>query len=371
MPAKVCILTTVHPPFDTRIFHKQAKTLVKAGYDVTLIVQHDKDEVVDGVKIIALPKPRNRFTRIFGLTWQVFYLALRQRAEIYHFHDPELFGTGLILKFLRKRVIYDVHENYVTSIKQKQYLPRTLRAILSCVLGWFETYAARWFTVVLAERYYKERFPSGIPILNYPNMTCLQRQSTMPDNCGLRPCLLYTGNITEDRGALIHAGLVRLSPTVELQMIGRCEPHLATKICQLAGEASNRIHIDGVGAFVPYERIVASYQGHNWLAGLAIFPPTEHYLKKELTKFFEYMAFGIPILSSHFPVWKKIVEGNECGLTVDPLNPKEIAKAVEYLRDHPEERQKMGENGRRAVLEKYNWEKEGKRLLELYERLLT
>jgi len=63
---KVVHLTTVHPPFDTRIFHKQAKTLVRAGYDVTLIAQHNKNELVDGVKIIALPKPRSRFTRIFG-----------------------------------------------------------------------------------------------------------------------------------------------------------------------------------------------------------------------------------------------------------------------------------------------------------------
>ena len=76
MSAKVCIITTVHPPFDTRIFHKEAKTLVQAGYEVVLIAQHERNEVVDGVKIIALPKPRNRFARILGLTWQAFCLAL-------------------------------------------------------------------------------------------------------------------------------------------------------------------------------------------------------------------------------------------------------------------------------------------------------
>jgi glycosyltransferase involved in cell wall biosynthesis len=72
----------------------------------------------------------------------------------------------------------------------------------------------------------------------------------------------------------------------------------------------------------------------------------------------------------NFPLWKEIVEGNECGLTVDPLNPTEIAQAIEYLLEHPELRQKMGENGRRAVLGKYNWEKEVKKLLALYEGLL-
>ena len=60
---KICILTSVHPAFDTRIFHKEAETLAKADYDVILIGQHNKNEIVDGVKIIALPTPKNRFER--------------------------------------------------------------------------------------------------------------------------------------------------------------------------------------------------------------------------------------------------------------------------------------------------------------------
>ena len=76
MPVKVCILTTVHKPFDTRIFHKEAKTLAQFGYHVTLIVPHNKNEIVDGVKIIALLKARNRFVRIFVRTWQILFLAL-------------------------------------------------------------------------------------------------------------------------------------------------------------------------------------------------------------------------------------------------------------------------------------------------------
>ena len=107
----VCILTSVHPAFDVRIYHKEAKTLVQAGYNVTLIAQNNKDEIVDGVNIIALPKPKNRFVRIFGLTWRVFCLALGQHAGVYHFHDPELIFIGVLLRLLGKKVIYDVHED--------------------------------------------------------------------------------------------------------------------------------------------------------------------------------------------------------------------------------------------------------------------
>jgi glycosyltransferase involved in cell wall biosynthesis len=87
-------------------------------------------------------------------------------------------------------------------------------------------------------------------------------------------------------------------------------------------------------------------------------------------KLFEYMAAGLPIIASNFPLWGNFFKEHGCGITVNPLNAKEIARAIEHLLDHPEERQKMGENGRRAVLEKYNWKKESEKLLKLYEGLL-
>lgn len=99
--------------------------------------------------------------------------------------------------------------------------------------------------------------------------------------------------------------------------------------------------------------------------------PDPNYVESLPVKLFEYMAAGLPVIASNFPLWKEIVEGNECGLTVDPLNPKEIAETIEYLVKHPEERKRMGENGKRAVKEKYNWEQEAKKLLAVYERLLA
>jgi len=373
MGRKVCILTTVHPPFDTRIFHKQAKTLVRAGYDVTLIAQHDKDEIVDGVKIIGLPKPRNRLSRIFGLTWRAFRLALKQRADVYHFHDPELIPLMFILGLLwRRPIIYDVHEDYVTSILQKRYLPRISRPLLAKFIGVLEDIATSKFTIILAERYYAERFPSGVTILNYQILYQDDKvvDSSLPD-CVDAPRLLYTGSVSEDRGALIHASIPRFVPDVHVYIVGRCSSDLAIRLRDAAFPEHSRLHLDIDAIHVPYTRIRAYYAVRGWLAGLALFPPTHHYMRKELTKFFEYMAAGLPVIASNFPLWREIVEGNRCGICVDPLNPKEIAGAIEYLITHPEEARQMGENGRRAVEEKYNWEKEAIKLLQLYKELLS
>jgi len=368
---KVCILTTVHPPFDTRIFHKQAKSLAEAGYDVTLIAQHDIDEVSEGVKIVALPKPKNRLQRMFGLTLRALRLALKQRAVIYHFHDPELIPIGVLLRLFGKRVIYDVHEDYWTSIMQKRYLPRWIRPAIAQIITVVEMIGSRFFTIILAERYYAERFPSGVTILNYPRHGEKGDLGCDLPYCFDAPRVLYTGNVTEDRGALIHARLVHLVPDLHVYLIGRCSLPLAESIREVATPKGNFIHLKGVGSYVPHTQIRAYYTVGGWLAGLALFPPSKHYQRKELTKLFEYMAAGLPIICSDFPVWKEIVERNECGLTVNPLDPQEIAGAIKYLLDRPELCEEMGKNGRRAVEEKYNWEREKVKLLELYSHLLN
>ena len=69
---RVCILSTVHAAFDTRVFHREAKSLVGAGFDVGLIIQHDPPQsVVDGVRITGLPTPKRRWGRIQN-GWRAF-----------------------------------------------------------------------------------------------------------------------------------------------------------------------------------------------------------------------------------------------------------------------------------------------------------
>lgn len=377
----VCILTTVHPPFDTRIFHKESKTLVRMGYDVTLIAQHERDEVVDGVKIIALPKPRNRLSRMFGLTWRAFRLALRQRADVYHFHDPEFLPFGVLLKmFTRGKIIYDVHENVPKQILNKMWLPVWSRKALGLAYVLVERICLPFIDkVVIAEDSYianYRRRKNVVAILNYPLLPYLK--ATRPDtgwgegaSCGIRAT--YVGGVTKLRGALELIEALRIVKAdgyrdITLHLIG------PLMLCELGGELARLIRQYGleedvrIPGPVPHEEVFSVLaQSH---IGVAILHPDPNYVESLHTKLFEYMAAGLPVVASNFPLWKEIVEGNECGLTVNPLDPKEIAQAIEYLLTHPEEACRMGENGRRAAVEKYNWEREEKKLLQLYEELL-
>ena len=103
--------------------------------------------------------------------------------------------------------------------------------------------------------------------------------------------------------------------------------------------------------------------------GLSLLQPTPRYEKAVPIKLFEYMACGLPVVASNFPEIRKVVKEADCGILVDPTSVDEIADAILYLLEHPEEAERMGDSGRRAVEEKYNWEKMEEKLLKLYRRL--
>ncbi len=365
---KVVHLTSVHQVLEPRILFKQCKSLAEAGYEVVLVVPAEQDQIIEGVQIRAVPKPTSRFIRFTCTIWQVYRKGLRENSPVYHFHDPELIGAGLLLKMKGKTVIYDVHEDYITSILLKRYLPSWTRRLLAMVFNRFELLFTKPFQIILAEKYYARRFPKGVIVLNYPIKKLIQGSSVVSNNPLTQKRLLYTGVITESRGALIHAGLVNLLD-VDIYFVGRCSPGLAEKMRQVAGDAKNRIHIEGEQSGVPYERILDYYREGGWVVGLAIFPPNPHYSEKELTKFFEYMSVGLPVICSDFPVWRKLMNDTGAGICVNPTDSDSILRGIYFLLDNPVQARKMGENGQKAIRKTYNWENEARKLLAIYSQL--
>ena len=129
---RICHVTSVHRRYDVRIFHKESKTLRQSGYDVTLLVNDDKnDEVISGVKFISLNyQPKNRYQRMVKVTKLLLVRALEIDADIYHLHDPELLTLALKLKRKGKKVIFDSHEDYLLTITEKKWLPKLLRPLI-------------------------------------------------------------------------------------------------------------------------------------------------------------------------------------------------------------------------------------------------
>jgi glycosyltransferase involved in cell wall biosynthesis len=104
--------------------------------------------------------------------------------------------------------------------------------------------------------------------------------------------------------------------------------------------------------------------------GIVTLHPTGNYVNSQPTKLYEYMSAGLPVVASDFPVWRKVVDGAQCGLLVDPMNPAAIAEALVWLLQHPEEAEAMGRRAQKAVLESYSWEREAAVLAGIYRELL-
>lgn len=367
------MLTSVHMPFDGRVFHKEARSLAQAGLDVVLIACHDKEEVVGGVRIVPLPTPKNRLQRMTRVLWRLYRLAVKEDADVYHFHDPELMIVGLMLKLRGKKVIWDVHEHYPNSILDKFYLAKSLRRFISKSFDLWERAVVRFFDYVIyttpfvGARYETMKVPSA-SIENYPIVELSDAFERKPQEK-----IIYLGGMARIRGLVEVVEAFALAaekhPRWELHLVGVTRPaSFGNELRELAQKRGVEARVKFT-AWVPYEE--KERLSSQASMGLITYLPYLNNTSCLPNKLFDYMLVGLPVIASNFPLYREVVEPNRCGLLVDPSRPDEIAHAMEYLMEHPQEAREMGENGRRAVLEKFNWSNESEKLLQIYDAVLS
>ena len=367
--AAIVHLSSAHPRYDTRIFVKQCRSLAALGHAVTLVVADGLgDERVDGVQVIDVGRLEGRANRVLRTTRRVLQAARRLDADVYQLHDPELVPAGLHLKRLGKTVIFDSHEDVPAQLLAKPYLNPLARRLLSAGYAACERQAYRRFDgLVAATPFIRERLrhlhPNTVDVNNYPT---LQEFDAAPDWDGKVAEVCYVGSISAIRGIreLVRACELLRSPA-RLSLVGSfAEPALEREVAHFPGwkRVDAHGHLGRAGVQAAMRRAVA---------GLVTLHPVVNYLDALPVKMFEYMAAGLPVIASRFPLWQEIVEGNGCGVCVDPGNPAAIAAAIDHFCLHPQVARRMGENGRRAVLARYNWHSEAAKLAGLYDDLLA
>lgn len=367
---KICIITTVHQVLDVRIFYKQAKSLLEAGYDVTLIAQNETNKTIDGIKVIGLRKPKNRFQRVFGLSYAAFGKARAHDYDIYHIHDPELLFVGILLKLVTgKKIIYDVHEDYPRSIQSKYWIPWYLRSLISVAMAFAEQLSSYFMDAIIPvtdtiENRFKRK--KTIQIRNYPLLD--YKFSIIPTMQPRRKIrLLYIGGVSRERGIFeIIDSLKYVDNKCQVEFI------IMGKIEHQEAEEYIREH-ENLGVvykgFQNRDEVKKSLVESD--IGIVCLHPNGRYEYALPVKLFEYMAAGLPVIASNFDSWRPYIEENECGVLVNPLRPEDIANAIEKLAYDYELRIRMGQQGRQAVLDKYNWDNEKNKLLNLYKELLN
>lgn len=365
--AIACHLTSVHIFNDTRIYIKECCTLAQAGYEVHLIAPDAPNEVRQLVNLHGVIKIKNnRLLRMTKTIFNVYQKALDINAEIYHFHDPELILVGLFLKAKGKKVIYDVHEDLPRQTLSKDYIPKKFRKITAFGSEIIENFAVKYLdALVTATPHIRDRFLKlgchAIDINNYPILSELHIPNLNWKQKEKAVC--YVGGITEIRG--IFTMIEAMSQIDGTLLLGGNFANSQEQ--EQAKKMKGWAKVQKLGYL---NRMQVSQTLAKSMAGLVVLHPTMNYLDSLPVKMFEYMSAGLPVIASNFPLWKEIIEGNNCGICVDPLDTKEISQAIQWIFEHPQEAQTMGKNARRAVENKYNWENEAEKLLSLYARYL-
>lgn len=361
-------MTSVHSAVDHRIFRKECRSLARAGFDVTVVGPHPDDTVAEQVQIKSIRKHDSRFARMTRTVWQVFQEAKKRDADVYHFHDPELIPVALLLRSRGKRVIYDIHEDYPKDILSKSYLPRWSRQFIAWLAERVETTTCRHFSALvavvpsIAARF--QAINSRIVIIyNYPYSEELIGEDSSSWE-SRKQAIAYVGTITPQRGI---AEMVRAMTLL---------PHSVEATLELAGdEVPEEVKKMPGWSLVNHHGALDQLSTYKLLrqvrAGVICEHPISSFVESMPVKVFEYMGAGLPVIASNFPFWRKMLDGVECSLFVDPLNVQEIAQAIEYLLTHPVEAERMGRNGQAAVLSRFNWNTEAEKLVDLYVELVN
>lgn len=364
---KVCHMTSAHNPEDVRIFHKECVSLAKNGYDVYLVARGDSYEK-KGVHVVGVGTiPDSRLQRMTQGARRVYEAALALDCDIYHFHDPELLPYGVMLKKKGKKVIFDSHECYSLQIANKPYLGK-LAPLVAKLYTRYENHVLAAIDAVIfpclmdGVNPFEGRCGKIALVGNQPLLEEIYSEEERSFEGEQSACyvggLRYDRGITQDALACNKVGIKLLlagevsSEEYKQELIGLDEKNLIQFLGIL-----NRAEVAALLKKATIGLVTELNIGQN--NKIDILP----------TKTYEYMGSGLPVITAKSDYVDRMLEQYGFGISVDPENVDQIAQAIRYLLDHPEEARRMGENGRRAVKENFNWDVEEQKLLRLYEEL--
>jgi glycosyltransferase involved in cell wall biosynthesis len=271
------------------------------------------------------------------------------------------------------KVIFDVHENVGPQISfHKKWMPCPYGA--SKLYKFFEKLLVKGrMRLILAEESYLDSYsyldPRCVTVLNYPE---LPRENVFPYT-KRENSVGYIGVISSVRGVeeiLLALDILRKRDVTPLfQCVGPFSTvALQKRIYKMVQDLglSNQVVFHGRTDNTQGLRLIEKCR-----VGLCILHPLPNTVWSYPTKMFEYMALGIPFVASDFELYRRInVRAGGCGLLINPLNPLEIAEAIEFLIKHPMKSAEMGLRARKAVEKYFNWNSEKRKLTALYEELL-
>ncbi len=368
--ARVLHISTAHQPQDPRVVFKQCQTLTE-HYDVFCAIPHSNPAIAPAIHFISLPYFRRVIWRTLLTCPFILLRCLWLRPKVVHVYVPEFLPFAYVFYLLGAQIIYEVQENLHKKMHLKTFNNGFL---LTKAFNLLDQLARRHFYLIFTDHSYLATYPSlakpSVVIYNYPSLSFMEafRKPYQPN--AYQPSFFYIGWLSFERAfdtlVCALAQLKVLYPSFTVHLFGR---RLFTEndLTKLPGFGTIRENL----YFYNYtdQRIAFPY-ATSATAGLALLKPVGDYEDSYPTKLFEYMALGLPVITSNFPLYRAVVEQHNCGFCVSPYEPAQVAEKLTYLIEHIDEARSMGERGRQAVEQFYNWTSEASKLINFYEQII-
>lgn len=365
----------MHEADDKRVHHKEAKSLVKAGgFDIVHIVPGAGDPYrLDGVQVIPYAGGKNIAARLMKIP-RLLKLAIAQKPDVYHCNEVESWLAGVIASwFTGAKVIFDAHEIYSHDLAESRFPKWARPAVIALVRLFYRLLLPFTSRVVLAKNSAGEDF-KGVktPLVLVQNYAELGE--TLPPakkhEGQEKITILHLGAINKQRGwpQMLDALAKTKNKHISLRVLGRFGDNSGGEFLSRAKTLGleNRVSVTD---WIPYEQVMEETARAD--IGIILFQPVMHNFTHALPhKMFDYMLAGIPVIAPGFAVEVSQNLGDaKAGILVDPENTDAVAEAMDRLANDNALRKQLGENGRNAVIEKYNWEKEADTFVKMYREI--
>ncbi|MFD5572852.1 glycosyltransferase [Streptomyces cadmiisoli] len=349
---RILVVTVVHHPEDARILHRQIAALTGRGHRVVYAAPFADRGVTprSDVEGVDLPRAVGRDRRTALRAVRTLLAERGPEMDVVLLHDPELLLAlpGTLRGWRRGGrgpvTVWDVHEDTAAALVMKPWLPQMLRPPLRLAVRAAEHLAERHLRLLLAEDAYQARFRRPHPVV--PNLVYVPVEQPRPPGPDE---VVYLGHLSRARGALDLVETARLlRPDIRVVAIGAADPDVRDALT----EADRRGVLRWYG-YLPNDLALARLSGA--LAGLSLLHDQPNYRHSRPTKVVEYMAHGVPVVTTPTPLAADLVRRHGCGLVVPYGDPAAAAEAVRRLRADRELRRGAARRGRTAALAELDW----------------
>ena len=369
---KVCHITTAHPALDARIFYNECQSLSANGYDVALIAPGERDFEKSGVKVLTIKRSKRGLISRIVMPCRALRLALREKEAIYHFHDPDFIFAALFMKLLRKKVIYGVHEHYVEVIPARK--GRKSGGLFSAILRFaLETVPSKAFDMLvfptqsLSEEY--EKAKNKTVIMNLFRLDSLEEHES--ESSGSKKYdVIHLGTVSQMRMKFmldVVSELSSLRKDFSWVFVGLSTETIDWVNSNNAGKSFQRhlILMEKVEHMKALELVRSSSVGFNY------HPFEKRFQVAIPMKIFEYMAYGLAVVSTALPELSLLLTDQKDSILVKSQNAEDYAAAINDLLDNPDRMGRISVEARQTIYERLNWEKsEEPKLLHSYSKIL-